>query len=192
VNGAPVLTSEQRSVLLASARQAIRDRVRGTPDAFKHPEDPTLRAPGAAFVTLMRRGELRGCIGYVEPIKPLAEAVAHCAAAAASADPRFPPVTPSELPHLRVEVSILSPLRPVVDPLEIQVGIHGLSVSHSGRHGLLLPQVATEFGWDRETFLRQTCLKAGLPGDAWKGGAEIQIFSVDHFTDDVPVESLDP
>jgi AmmeMemoRadiSam system protein A len=177
---------------LASARQAIRDRVRGTSDAFTHPEDPALQAPGAAFVTLMRGGQLRGCIGYVEPIKPLAEAVAYCAAAAASADPRFPPVTPNELPHLRVEVSILSPLRPVVDPHEIQVGIHGLSVSQTGRHGLLLPQVATEFGWDRETFLRQTCLKAGLPGDAWKGGAEIRIFSVDHFTDDVPVESLDP
>jgi len=192
VNGPPpALTPAQRVLLLASARRAVRDRVRGTPNATVLPEDPRLQAPGAAFVTLMCEGDLRGCIGYVEPIKPLAEAVVHCAAAAASADPRFPPVMPDELPHLRVEVSVLSPLRSIADLQEIRIGIHGLFVSQTGRHGLLLPQVATEFGWDRETFLRQTCLKAGLPGDAWKHGAEIQIFSVDHFVDDGPVESED-
>ena len=100
-------------------------------------------------------------------------------------------MTPNELPYLRVEVSVLSPLRPVADPQEIQIGTHGLFISQGGRHGLLLPQVATEFGWDRETFLRQTCLKAGLSGDAWMRGAEIQAFSVDHFTDDVPVDLLE-
>ncbi|MFI5342510.1 MAG: AmmeMemoRadiSam system protein A, partial [Candidatus Methylomirabilales bacterium] len=156
------------------------------------PVDSTLQAPSAAFVTIMCEEELRGCIGYVEPIKPLAEAVAHCAAAAATDDPRFPPVTPDELSRLRVEVSILSPLRPIADPQEIRVGTHGLFITQAVRHGLLLPQVATEFGWDRETFLRQTCLKAGLPGDAWKHGAEIQVFTVDHFTDNVPVESREP
>lgn len=185
----PVLTPEQRAVLLARARRAIRDRVRGAQGASTRAEDPVLQAPGAAFVTITREGELRGCIGYIEAIKPLAEAVAHCAASAAIADPRFPPVTPEELPHLRVEVSVLSPLRPIADPKEIRVGTHGLLISQAGRHGLLLPQVATELGWDRETFLRQTCLKAGLPGDAWKHGAEIKVFTVDHFTDDVPVES---
>jgi len=187
----PSLTPEQRAALLGWARRAIRDRVRGTPTLTTPPQDTTLQAPGAAFVTLMCKGELRGCIGYVEPIKSLAEAVAHCAEAAAIADPRFPPVAPSELPHLRVEVSVLSPLQPVTDPQEIQIGTHGLFITQAGRHGLLLPQVATEFGWDRETFLRQTCLKAGLAGDAWKRGAEIQLFSVDHFTDDVPVELPD-
>jgi AmmeMemoRadiSam system protein A len=144
---------------------------------------------GAAFVTITREGELRGCIGYMNPIKPLAEAVAYCAASAATADPRFPPVIAEELPHLRLEISVLSPLRVIEDPALVQVGIHGLFISQGGRHGLLLPQVATEFGWDRETFLRQTCLKAGLPADAWKHGAEIQVFTVDHFTDDIPVES---
>lgn len=188
----PALTSQQRTALLTSARRAVRDRVRGASNATIPPVDPTLQAPGAAFVTIMCEGQLRGCIGYVQPIKPLAEAVAQCAASAAVADPRFPPVTPDELPRLRVEVSVLSALRPVADPQEIRVGTHGLFISQAGRHGLLLPQVATDFGWDRETFLRQTCLKAGLPGDAWKRGAKIQVFTVDHFTDDVPVESEEP
>jgi AmmeMemoRadiSam system protein A len=190
VSGAPpILTPEQRAALLARARRAICDRVRGAPPASDPPEDPALKAPAAAFVTITCQGELRGCIGYVEPVKPLADAVAHCAASAATADPRFPPVTAEELPRLRVEVSVLSPLHPVADPQEIRIGTHGLFISQAGRHGLLLPQVATEFGWDRETFLRQTCLKAGLPGDAWRRGAAIQVFTVDHFTDQVPVES---
>lgn len=184
----PLLTPEQRAALLARARRTIRDRVRGVQGPGAPAEDPVLQAPGAAFVTITREGELRGCIGYVEAIKPLAEAVEHSAASAAVADPRFPPVRPDELPLLRVEVSVLSRLRPMADPAEIQVGIHGLFVSHAGRHGLLLPQVATDFGWDRETFLRQTCLKAGLPGDAWKHGAEIRVFTVDRFTDDLPVD----
>ncbi len=184
----PLLTQEQRAALLATARQAIRDRVRGVRVASGPAEDPTLQAPGAAFVTITREGELRGCIGYVEAIKPLAEAVAHSAASAAVADPRFPPVLPDELSRLRVEVSVLSPLHPIADPAQIRVGTHGLFISHAGRHGLLLPQVATDFGWDLETILRQTCLKAGLPGDAWKHGAEIRVFTVDHFTDDVPVD----
>jgi len=192
----PALSHEQRTVLLSNARHAVRNSVCGAPESNPLPEDPVLRAPGAAFVTIMYKGKLRGCIGFVEPIKPLAEVVAHCAAAAATADPRFPPVTPVELPHIHVEVSILSPLRQIRDPHEIQVGVHGLFITQTGHHGLLLPQVATEFGWNRETFLLQTCLKAGLPGDAWKHGAEIHVFSVDHFTDTVPVDfnphSIDP
>lgn len=184
----PVLTPEHRAALLAIARRAIRERARGGHDVIPEADDPALQAPGAAFVTITRDGDLRGCIGYVDPIKPLAEAVAHCAASAATADPRFPPVTPEEFPHLRVEVSVLSPLRVIPDPTAIEVGTHGLYISQAGRHGLLLPQVATEFGWDRDTFLRQACLKAGLPGDAWQRGAEIQVFSVDRFTDDLPIE----
>ena len=185
----PILTPQQRAALLAIARGAIRSRVRGTPHSNDPFEDPALKIPGAAFVTITCEGELRGCIGYVEAVKPLAEAVRHCAASAATADPRFPPVTPDQLPRLRLEVSVLSPLRPITDAQEIRIGTHGLFINQGGRHGLLLPQVATEYGWDRETFLRQTCLKAGLPGDAWRRGATIQVFTVDHFTDDVPVDS---
>ncbi len=188
----PRLGPEQRGALLSIARRAISEQVRGTHGPRVAATDPVLRAPGAAFVTLTHQGQLRGCIGYVEAIRPLAEAVAHCAASAAVGDPRFYPVMPEELPGLQMEISVLSPLRPIEDPSEVQVGTHGLFVSGEGRHGLLLPQVATEYGWDRETFLRQTCLKAGLAGDAWKRGATISVFTVDHFTDGLPVESAVP
>jgi AmmeMemoRadiSam system protein A len=188
----PVLTDAQKHALLAVARQAIRDRVRGARGSSPRPIDPALQAPGAAFVTITRDGELRGCIGFVEAIRPLAEAVAHCAASAAVGDPRFPPVRPDELPSLQVEISVLSALQPTDDPLAVSVGTHGLFISHAGRQGLLLPQVATEYGWNRETFLRQTCLKAGLAPDAWQRGARIHVFTVDHFTDDLPVEPASP
>ncbi len=188
----PRLAVAERAELLAIARRAICEQVRNTRGSRAVATHPVLQAPGAAFVTLTHGGELRGCIGYVEAVKPLAEAVAHCAASAATADPRFYPVTPEELPGLELEISVLSPLRPIQDPGEVQVGTHGLFISQEGRHGLLLPQVATDYGWDRETFLRQTCLKAGLPGDAWKRGAQISVFTVDHFSDGLPVEPAAP
>jgi AmmeMemoRadiSam system protein A len=177
------LTPEQRAQLLATARRAIRDRVAGRPAAAPATRDPVLCAPGAAFVTLTRAGALRGCIGYMQAVRPLAKAVAHCAAAAAMEDPRFSPVTAQELPDLYVEISVLSPLRPVADPGDIQVGLHGLYVSQGSAHGLLLPQVATDQGWDRETFLRQVCRKAGLASDAWQRGATLQVFTAEHFRD---------
>jgi AmmeMemoRadiSam system protein A len=179
----PPLTREQRAHLLAIARRAIRDRATGRPDTIPTPPDPILRAPGAAFVTLTRAGALRGCIGYVQAIMPLARAVAHCAAAAATEDPRFPVVTAQELPDLFLEISILSPLRPIADPTEIQVGLHGIYVSRGSSHGLLLPQVATEQDWDRDTFLRQACLKAGLSADAWQRDAALQVFTVECISD---------
>jgi AmmeMemoRadiSam system protein A len=188
----PLLTTAQRAALLAVAKRAIRDRIRGTVSVHVAAPDPTLQSPGAAFVTLTRDRELRGCIGYTEPVKPLAEAVAHCAVSAATADPRFPPVTSEELSRLRVEVSVLSPLRRIDNPEEVQVGTHGLVITDGTRHGVLLPQVATEFGWNRETFLRQACVKAGLPGDAWARGAAIQVFTVDHFSDGLPIEPASP
>jgi len=182
------LTAKQQADLLDIARQAIRARVRGSAEVRRSSSDPALSAPGAAFVTLTRAGELRGCIGHVHPILPLAETVAQCAAAAATGDPRFPAVTTRELPQLALEISVLSPLRPLPNPAEVEVGVHGLHISDVQRRCLLLPLVATEHGWDRETFLRQTCLKAGLPPDAWRRGARIQVFTVQHFTDHLPVE----
>lgn len=183
----PALTALQRAELLATARRAIRDRVAGRPGTAPTTRDPVLRAPGAAFVTLTLAGALRGCIGYMQAIRPLAKAVAHCAAAAATEDPRFPAVTAQELPDLYVEVSVLSPLRPIADAGDIQVGLHGLYVSQASAHGLLLPQVATEHGWDRETFLRQVCRKAGLAPDAWQCGATLQVFTAEHFRDEQAV-----
>jgi AmmeMemoRadiSam system protein A len=181
------LSAAQRTALLQIARRAIRERVAGHVMAGPAITDPVLQAPGAAFVTLTKSGALRGCIGFVRAVQPLADAVAHCAAAAAAEDPRFPPVKPDELPHLQMEISVLSPLVRVEDPAEVRVGTHGLHISRGGRRGLLLPQVATEHGWDRETFLRQTCRKAGLPDDAWQQGTEIHVFTVDHFSDGQPV-----
>ena len=180
-------TSEQRVELLSIARRAIRECVCGRSDSPPAPVDATLRAPGAAFVTLTQRGTLRGCIGYVHAIRPLADAIAHCAASAATGDPRFPPVTARELSDIQIEISVLSPLRPAADPGEIQVGVHGLHISKGAHHGLLLPQVASELGWDRETFLRQVCVKAGLPQDAWRRGADLQIFTVERIEDGLPV-----
>jgi AmmeMemoRadiSam system protein A len=184
----PSLSPDQRTLLLAIARRAIGERVRGKPLSTVAAADSLLSAPGAAFVTLMQGDALRGCIGYVHAITPLGETVARCAASAASEDPRFPPVTEAELPHLRLEISVLSPLSLLSDPAQLQVGLHGLCVSHKGRRGLLLPQVASERRWDAETFLRQTCLKAGLPPNQWRHDAEVQVFTVDHFTDALPVE----
>ena len=186
------LTPAQKASLLAIARRAIRERVCGPSESVPSPEEADLLAPGAAFVTLTRSGALRGCIGYIHAVLPLAETVAHCAASAATGDPRFAAVTADDLPHLRIEISVLSPLRTVSDPSEVQVGVHGLHIDKEGRRGLLLPQVATEYGWDRDTFLRQVCVKAGLPQDAWRRGAEIQVFTVESVTDGLPVEPQNP
>jgi AmmeMemoRadiSam system protein A len=101
--------------------------------------------------------------------------------AAAAEDPRFPRVTPEEVPELGVEISVLTPLRPVADPAEVEVGRHGVCVVEGARRGVLLPQVAVEWGCDRETFLDQTCRKAGLPPDAWRHGAQILVFEAEVF-----------
>jgi AmmeMemoRadiSam system protein A len=123
---------------------------------------------------------LRGCVGYVLPTSSVFRAVAETARAAAFSDNRFPPVTIEESPHLQIELSILSPPQPL--PAEaIEVGRHGLLITWHGRRGLLLPQVPVERGWDRTTFLEQTCRKAGLPPDAWKQGARIEAFTAEVF-----------
>lgn len=188
MHATPPLTLVQCGDLLATARRAIRERVQHLPQSTSVPTDPTLDKPGAAFVTLTQRGGmLRGCIGYVQPLHSLRDAVALAAASAATSDPRFPAVSAAELADLQLEISVLSPLEPMKDPNDIQVGIHGIHVEKDGRRGLLLPQVATEFGWDRETFLDQTCIKAGLPRDAWRRSAAIHLFSVQRITDDAPI-----
>ncbi len=145
------------------------------------PESEALRSAGAAFVTLKDRGRLRGCIGHIVARMPLYRSVQEMAVAAAFQDPRFPPVRREELPGLTIEVSVMSPVRTVCDPSEIEVGRDGLIVSDRGRSGLLLPQVPVEQGWGRDEFLAQTCLKANLPRDAWRKGAGIYAFRADVF-----------
>jgi len=168
--GLPALTEDDRRQLLDIARQAVAAHLAANPFALPEVLAPGLRQGGAAFVTLRRRGdgELRGCIGTLDAHEePLAAVVARMAVAAATHDPRFSPVTAAEMPSIVVEVSVLTPPSPI-DPAAVTPGLHGLVVRHAGRSGLLLPQVATEHGWDRETFLDWTCRKAGLPPGAWK------------------------
>ena len=129
-----------------------------------------------AFVTLKKNGALRGCIGYSSALKPLALTVRDVAAYAAVEDTRFAPVTPPELGELEYEISVLSPLRRVLDVNEIQVGRDGLVMKKGDQEGLLLPQVAPEQHWDRMKLLEQTCLKAGLAPDAWQD-ADTEIFA---------------
>jgi len=170
-------TAEQRFTVGQAERQELfriaRRSVESAVKNHKMPDDPDttlekLRQERGAFVTLKEHGELRGCIGYSAPVKPLALTVRDVAAYAAVNDTRFQPVSPQELGLLEYEISVLSPLRRVLDVNEIQVGEHGLVMKQGGREGLLLPQVPVEQGWDRGTFLDQTCVKAGLLKECWK------------------------
>ncbi len=177
----PPLTEEQQRILIKLAWEALVSGVRGGAlglDEVAAPEP--LLAPLGAFVTLRKQGRLRGCIGHVKADKPLYHTVRECAVAAALSDPRFSPVTPQELPLIQIEISVLSELQ-VVAPEQIEVGRHGLYISKGPQGGLLLPQVAVEWGWEREKFLEQTCLKAGLPADAWRQGAIVQAFTAQVF-----------
>lgn len=164
----PPLGEEDRRTLLGIAREAVEHAVQGKPLPELRVSSPALWLPGACFVTLTKGGHLRGCRGEIWPRSDLAHAVQRVAVLSALDDPRFPPVTVEELPHLEYEISVLSPLRPVERIEEITIGRDGLFILAGGRTGLLLPQVPVEQGWDRETFLRALCLKAGLPEDAWR------------------------
>lgn len=170
------LSSSEKKELIRLAREAVRTFVSEKKVIDYQAGDMNLLAERGVFVTLKKRGELRGCIGFIEPVASVCETVIHSAVYAASEDPRFPPVRRDELKDLEVEVSVLSPLRKIDDPGLVQVGKHGLVIAMDGQRGLLLPQVAVENGWSRETFLNQACIKAGLPPDAWKKGAEISVF----------------
>ncbi|HVC21016.1 MAG TPA: AmmeMemoRadiSam system protein A [Vicinamibacterales bacterium] len=178
-----MLTDGQRAALLRLARHAIAAHLAGRPLPAAGPDEALGDLRAGAFVTLRRGGELRGCIGAPEGGPPLGDTVVHCAIAAATEDPRFGPVTADELPHLEMEVSVLGPIEPVDDPHGIEIGRHGLMAEQGGRRGLLLPQVATEWAWDRETFLAQTCAKAGLRPDAWRHGARLSRFEAEVFDD---------
>jgi AmmeMemoRadiSam system protein A len=175
-----VTAEADRQALLRLARAAIVAQMTGAAAPATNVCEAAER-PGAAFVTLHRRGDLRGCIGHIEPSEPLGRVIARCAVAAAISDPRFPPVDASEVPDLDLELSVLGPLEPIAGPDDIDIGRHGLVVEMGWHRGLLLPQVASEWQWDRDTFLAQTCHKAGLPRDAWKQGAKIFRFEAEVF-----------
>jgi len=162
------LESQEKTRLLQIARQSAEAAVKGASFPIQSHGMVPLSEPRGAFVTLTIRGQLRGCIGYTSPIQPLGDTVRTAAMHAALHDNRFSPVSREELPLLDYEVSVLSPVRLVKDPALVRVGRDGLVIRRGEHEGLLLPQVASERGWDRETFLRQTCVKAGLPPNAWQ------------------------
>jgi AmmeMemoRadiSam system protein B/AmmeMemoRadiSam system protein A len=166
----PELDAEAQELLLSVARYAIAEEL-GVADEMEAPDmdDPILARRSAVFVTLMEGGELRGCIGQLVAQMPLGEAIQQAALAAAFDDPRFPPLGAEELEAIRIEISVLSPFRRVTDvEADIQVGTHGLLLVNAAGRGLLLPQVAADYGWTREEFLQAVSEKAGLPSDAWQ------------------------
>jgi AmmeMemoRadiSam system protein A len=179
-----MLNPQQRSRLLQIARSSIASVLKGARPELNGDEiDAELRRPSGAFVTLQKRGELRGCIGSIEPVYPLYQAVSTSAVNAAFRDPRFNPLQESELPNIHIEISVMSPIVPAA-PDDIEVGRDGIIIRRGRYAGLLLPQVATEYGWDRETFLSQTCVKAGLPPDAWHSlDTKIEKFSAEVFSE---------
>ena len=172
---------EERRLLLGLAHRAIQAALEDEPLDLTPPSGH-LGEPRGAFTTLHLGGQLRGCVGYVVAVHPLYRTVAETAVAAALHDTRFHPVSEEEAPHLEIEISVLSPLRPI-QPREIEIGRHGLVVGRGHQRGLLLPQVPLEYGWNVETFLQETCHKAGLPGDAWQRGATIEGFTAEIFSD---------
>ena len=177
------LTDEERRTLKEIAHTTIQCRLEGKPPPHSFEGiTPILEEPRGAFVTLEKQGQLRGCIGLIEAIKPLHQTVQEMAEAAAFRDPRFPSLRLEEWSDVDIEISVLTPLREIQDVSEIQVGTHGICIVKGPYRGLLLPQVATDHNWDRNTFLGHTCIKAGLPNDAWKEpGVKIYIFSSDVF-----------
>lgn len=174
-----MLSPDVRRRLLSIARAALEARV-----CRREAPAPGTR-PGShgqgAFVTLLHRGELRGCLGRIASDLPLPDLICHLAQIVADSDPRFDAVRPDELAEIRLEISVLTPEREIASITEIELGRHGLIVERGASRGLLLPQVAEEHGWDCETFAAHTCLKAGLRGDAWKRGARMFVFEAEVF-----------
>ncbi len=175
------LSNEEKKRLLSIAREAIGSYVIKRKKPEMHETNPELIKKRGVFVTLTQNGQLRGCIGYIQAVKPLCEAVTDMAIEAAVNDPRFSPLQKEELSKIKIEISVLSPLKRIKDTQEIKIGRDGIFIRKGFDSGLLLPQVATENNWNKDEFLKQGCYKAGLPADAWKKGAEIYTFSAEIF-----------
>jgi AmmeMemoRadiSam system protein A len=176
------LKNREKEILLGIARDAIINFV-STGTMYVEPrEEKALNIRRGCFVTITVQGVLRGCIGNFQSELPLFKEVAEMAVASATRDPRFYPMQEEDLEDFDLEISVLSPLKKIESPEEIKVGTHGIYMEKGYHRGVLLPQVAVEYGWDRDTFLQQTCVKAGLPVDAWRGDdMEIYIFSAEIF-----------
>jgi AmmeMemoRadiSam system protein A len=177
------LSDQDRLLLLRTAREAISARLVRRWPQFP-PASPSLSTPCGAFVTLKVGSDLRGCIGHITACQPLVDAVKEVAVSSAFDDPRFPPLGPEEWPRVRIEISVLSPFERITDIRCVVIGVHGIMVRCGHKSGLLLPQVASEQGWDREEFLSHGCRKAGLPADAWRSPeTRIEIFTAAVFSE---------
>lgn len=171
-------TLTEKKELIRIARTTLIDYINTNISPTFKPLTPKLNEKYGVFVTLKKKGELRGCIGYVEGIKPLYQGICDMAIAASTEDPRFPRVQKNELKDIAIEITVMTPLKRITNVDEIIIGKHGLVIKRGSRQGLLLPQIATEQGWTRETFLKHTCWKAGLSQDAWQEkDIEIYVFS---------------
>ncbi|MFC1667298.1 AmmeMemoRadiSam system protein B [Candidatus Omnitrophota bacterium] len=178
------LNKEEKQKLIKIARFSIIETVTGKTQPEIEVTESRLRENCGAFVTIKKHGQLRGCIGYIVAAKPLYQTVKDVAKSAAVSDYRFSPVSKDELDDIELEISALTPLKRIKDVGEVKVGKHGLYMKRGFSTGLLLPQVPTEYNWDKETFLEHTCLKAGLPRTAWKDeSTEIYIFSAEVFSE---------
>jgi AmmeMemoRadiSam system protein A len=169
--------SQRRLVHLS--RQTLYDFVRGIEGQNQEISDSNLqRRNYGAFVSLHKKGELRGCIGNCAPLAPLYQLVIDMTRAAASRDSRMAPIAEDELDDIHIDITVLSPLVRVNQPLSLEIGKHGLYVEQTGRHAVLLPQVAMQYHWDMRTFLQETCIKAGLKKNAWKDATtEVSAFT---------------
>lgn len=177
------LDKNEQEFLLDVVRKTIIENAENGAKPHFASDNPNLCVKCGAFVTLHRKnGALRGCIGHVEPTKPLLETIMDMAVACSCRDPRFQPVTPDEFPDLDMEISVLTPLEEIRDAEAIRIGRHGLMIKKGSASGLLLPQVATEHAWDRHRLLEETCRKAGLKSGAWKeADARLFVFSAQIF-----------
>jgi AmmeMemoRadiSam system protein A len=186
----PSLSETDRQSLLDLVRRSIAEAVSLPKSAGENPQSGILLEKRGVFVTLHARGRLRGCIGVIDPVEPLAESIARCAAGAALHDPRFSPVRAEELPELQIEISLLSPLDPIL-PENVEIGKHGLLITQGSKRGLLLPQVAVEHKLTRDQFLEETCRKAGLKPSAWQEAETIILgFTCEVFSEGGDTEEL--
>ena len=174
---AELLTKKEQAELLRSARETIIGYVTSGTAPVIETASKGLNAERGCFVTIKQKGQLRGCIGNFVSDQPLYKLVQEMAVSAATRDPRFYPMKQHDLGDFEIDISVLSPLERVSSIEDIKVGVHGIYIIKGSYRGVLLPQVATEYGWDRDTFLKHTCIKAGLPENAWQGECEIYIFS---------------
>ncbi len=178
-----ILTPTQQEILLQLTREVISFYLKTGDTLEKDIPDKTLLKKRGAFVTLKIKGELRGCIGYLIPYKSLYATIIDAAVSAASSDPRFQPLTTDELQETKIEISVLTPPRPVTAIREIKVGTHGIIISKGPNRGLFLPQVPIEQNWDLNAYLEHGCMKAGLNKNEWKKDVKIEIFSAQIFSE---------